>query len=71
MSETETGTENPVEDNRIIQERKAKAQRLADEGLNLVLPGWPFTATTSIIRAIATATGEIRLGGYVHRATAT
>ena len=44
---------------------------IAGEGLNLVLPGWPLTATTSIVRAIATATGEIRLGGYVHRATAT
>lgn len=41
----------------------------ANEGLNLVLPGWPFTGTGSIVRAHATATGEIRLGGWINRAT--
>jgi hypothetical protein len=40
-----------------------------NEGLFLHVPGITFTATTSIVRAYATATGLIHITGYVNRAT--
>ena len=40
-----------------------------NEGLSLVVPGWPLTATDSIVRLFATATGDIRVGGWINRAT--
>ncbi len=40
-----------------------------EDGLFQINPGMAFTATTSIIRAFATATGLFRLGGWVNRAT--
>lgn len=41
----------------------------SEDGLYQVNPGMAFTATTSIIRAFATATGMFRIGGWVNRAT--
>lgn len=41
----------------------------ARDGPNLIIPGWPLTATTSIVRAFATVTEGLRMGGYVNRAT--
>jgi len=39
------------------------------DGLNYLVPGVSFTATTSIIRAFATASGIFHLAGWVNRAT--
>ncbi len=41
----------------------------ANEGLNRIIAGWPLTATDSVVRLFATATGIIRVGGWVNRAT--
>ena len=41
----------------------------ANQGINRVVAGWPLTATNSIVRVFATATGGIRVAGFVHRAT--
>ncbi len=43
----------------------------ANEGLNLIIPGWPLrgSAATQEVRLFATATGEIRVGGWINRAT--
>lgn len=40
-----------------------------EDGLYQINPGMAFTATTSIVRALATATGLFRIGGWVNRAT--
>ena len=32
-----------------------------------VIPGWALTATSSIVYAIATATGRLMVAGYVNR----
>lgn len=40
-----------------------------EDGLYLITPGTPLTATTSIVRAFATATGVLRVAGWVNRAT--
>ncbi len=39
----------------------------ARDGPILVSPGIAFTATTSIIRAFATATGGLAVAGYINR----
>ena len=41
----------------------------AQGGPELVIPGWRLTATTSIIRAFATATGGINVSGFFNRVT--
>ena len=41
----------------------------ARDGLYQVVPGVPLTATSSIVRAFATATGRLHIGGWVNRAT--
>ena len=40
-----------------------------EDGLYQITPGAPLTATTSIVRAFATATGVLRGLGWVNRAT--
>lgn len=39
----------------------------ARDGPFLVAAGWPLTATTSIVRAFATATGGLAITGYADR----
>ena len=41
----------------------------ANEGVNRIVAGWPLTGTDSVVRLFATATGIIRVGGWVNRAT--
>ena len=41
----------------------------ADEGVNRIVAGWALTATNSVVRLFATATGDIRVGGWINRAT--
>ena len=40
-----------------------------EDGVYRIIPGWALTATDSIVRMFATATGVLRVGGYVNRAT--
>ena len=42
----------------------------ADEGVNRIIAGWVLGATaTGVVRLFATATGAIRVGGWINRAT--
>lgn len=42
-----------------------------NEGVNRIVAGWPLrgSAATQEVRLFATATGTIRVNGWVHRAT--
>ena len=39
----------------------------AQDGANLIVPGWPLTGTDQIVRAFGTTTEGVRLGGFVNR----
>ena len=41
----------------------------ANEGVNRIVAGWVLTGTDSVVRLFATATGIIRVGGWINRAT--
>ena len=41
----------------------------SNEGLSLIVPGWPLTGTDQVVRLFATATGDVRVGGWINRAT--
>ena len=41
-----------------------------NEGVNRIIAGWVLGATaTGVVRLFATATGDIRVGGWINRAT--
>ena len=42
----------------------------AQDGPILVAPGWPLTGTDQIVRAFATATGGLAMGGFANRIVA-
>lgn len=46
---------------------KVMANIPPQDGAYSMIPGWVLTATSSIVYAIATATGRVMVGGFVNR----